>query len=160
MLVKYLCSFSFFFSSELILEDVCSLIDTPNESTDEDSAEDDENIFEHQPLPEQLHFPHDDLPQIAEMAHYNISAQEMTELMLKAKWQPSDGTPYKGLVNDNRYKKKIRKKIRSAKRMVSIEAVDKAIKHNAFWRRLNYVYSECPQSGGRHYLYLLLGLIC
>jgi hypothetical protein len=133
------------------------LIDTPEESADEDSVEEDESIFEDQPLPQQIHFPHDDLYDVAEMALYNISAQQMTELMLKATWQPSDDTLYKRLINSIEYKKSIKRKIRSAKRMVSVEAVNRAIKHNAFWRRLNYITNECPQSGGRNYLYLLLG---
>lgn len=139
------------------LEDVFADVDTPDCSSDEDAPE--ILVEEDQPMPPHLHIPHQH-KHLATLAHFNVTVQEMIDMLLKAKCQPSRRVKYSELYTMYNYRKKSEKKLKVMKSFVTEENVKKAIADNSFWRQVLRVDHTYQRDGGRRYLHLLVAFFC
>jgi hypothetical protein len=107
-------------------------------------------------LPPDLPIPHN-IKHLAPLAHYNVTVQEMMDLMLKAKCRPSSKEEYSELYTMYDYRMKSKKKLKLMKSLVTEENVTLAIADDRFWRYVLRVRHTYPKTGGRNYLFLLVG---
>lgn len=111
---------------------------------------------EEQPLPPNIPIDHQ-YQHLASFAHFNASVEEMMRMMLSAKSKPLVQQKYNELYTMPWYRRNVTAKLKFLKSQVNKENVERALKDNRFWRRVLQVFHTYPQTGGRNYLFLLVG---